>query len=146
MMKIVIILSVAAVILMLLSCGTSRQDVKGQGREQYKAIASEKYGPGAEFLFNEKKSAVLCVMRAKPTAEHPQRQVAFFVFDFSDDTAIFEDEIVDGTVAWKDDVSVLVTTVPGIVKSDAPSSGKRTGYIFDLRSRKTRSLDATGVQ
>jgi hypothetical protein len=36
--------------------------------------------------------------------------------------------------------------MPGIVKSDDPSSGKLTGYIFDLRSRKTRSLDATGLQ
>jgi hypothetical protein len=147
MIRIVLHISAVAAIFMLISCGASRQDFKepGLGTEKYKEVAFQKYGSGVEFLFNENRSAVLCLKKTKPTAEHPQRQVAFFVFDFSTDTTIFEDEIANGTVAWKDNSSVLVTTVPGIVKSDDPPGGKLSGYIFDLRSRKTINLDASGV-
>ena len=89
---------------------------------------------------------VPCLKRSKPSSNNPQQQVSFFVFEFSIDSTIFEDEIANGSVSWKDDFSVLVSVVPGIVKSDEISAERNSGYIFDLRIRKTRSLDASSVQ
>jgi hypothetical protein len=68
------------------------------------------------------------------------------VFDLSIDSVIFEDEIPNGSVGWKDNLTVLVSTVPGNEKSDEASAGQKSGYLFDLRSRKTRSLDAATIQ
>jgi hypothetical protein len=134
--------------LLLVSCGSSRLDLKESESQpaRYQAMAFQKYGRGTEFVFNESKTVVLCLTRSKPSAIHPQQQVSFFVFDLSSDTTIFEDEIVNGSVDWKDSFTLLVSTIPGMVKSEESSAGQMSGYIFDLRSRKKRSLDASGVQ
>jgi hypothetical protein len=148
MMKIMLHISVGPLLLLFVSCGSSREDVRGPefGAAHYQTLAAQKYGQGTEFLFNDTKTAVLCLKKSKPTAKNPQHQVSFFVFDLSIDSMIFEDEIANGSVSWKDHLTVLVNTVPGIVKSDEPLAGQKSGYIFDLRSRKTRSLDASSIQ
>jgi hypothetical protein len=68
------------------------------------------------------------------------------VFDLAVDSAIFEDNIANGSVAWKDDFSILVSIVPGMVKNDDSSAMKKSGYIFDCRSRKIKNLDASSVE
>jgi hypothetical protein len=134
--------------LLPVSCGSSRTDLKQPEAQhtEYRAVALQKYGPGVEFVFNESKTAVLCLRKSKPTAKDPQQQVSFVVFDLAIDSVIFEDEIPNGSVGWKDSLTVLVGTVPGIVKSDEGLAGQKSGYVFDLRSRKTRNLDASSIQ
>jgi hypothetical protein len=135
-------------LLLFVSCGSNREDIRERKSElpRYHAMAAQMYGQAAEFLFNDEKRAVLCLKKPKPTAQNPQQQVSFFVFDLSADSLVFEDEIVDGSVSWKDNFTVLVIALPGNVKSDEASPGQRSGYIFDLRTRRTRSLDAPRIQ
>jgi hypothetical protein len=133
---------------MFVSCGTSRKDFKEPelAPVRYRAIAIQKYGQKVEYLFNAAKTVVLCVQKPKPSSENPQQRVAFFVFDLSTDSTIFEDNIADGSVRWQDDFNILVDIVPGIVKSDESSAMKKSGYIFDCRRRTTRNLDASTVE
>ena len=147
-MKMVHQIPASLLLLLFVSCGSSRNDLKEpeSGTARYRAMAVARYGQGAEFVFNGRKTAVVCLKKSKPSAKHPQQQVSFFVFDCSIDSTIFEDEIANGSVSWKDDFSVLVSVVPGIVKSDEISAGENSGYIFDLRSRKTKSFDASSVE
>ena len=147
-MKMVLQISAGLLLLLFVSCGSSRKDLKEpeSGFARYQAEAVQKYGQGAEFVFNDNKTAVLCVKKSKPSSQYPQQQVSFFVFDLSIDSTIFEDNISNGSVSWKDGFTILVSTVPGMVKSDEPSAGRKYGYIFDLRSRKTKSLDASSVE
>jgi hypothetical protein len=147
-MKKVIIVLTSSLIFLLAACSSSQPGSGEQhaGRERYKSIAAQKLGPNAEFLFNEQRTAVLCLGKPTPTSVRPQRHVFFFVFDLSSDSTIFEDEIVDGSARWKDNFTVLVMSVPGMVKRDDPPGANKSGYIFDLRSRKTHSLDAVGVE
>jgi hypothetical protein len=129
------------------SCGSSHTYLNEHGSAaRYRAIAAEKYGKGVEYVFNDKVSAVLCLKKSKPSAESPQQQVSFFVFDLSIDSTIYEDNIGNGSVAWKDNFSILVSIVPGMVKIDDSSAMKKSGYIFDCRSRKTKSLEALSVE
>jgi hypothetical protein len=148
MMKILLYVSVGFLILQCVSCGSSRKDVREPeaATQRYRTIAVQKYGPDAGFVFNASKTVVLCVKKSKPSSQDPQQRVSFFVFDLSIDSAIFEDNISDGSVRWQDDFSILVSIVPGIVKSDESSAVKKYGYIFHCRSRKTRSLDASSVE
>jgi hypothetical protein len=145
-MKIVPPISAGLMLLLLVSCASSRKDVRERESVRgYEAVASEKYGKGVEFVFNDRKTAVLCLKISKPSAFNPQQPVSFFVYDFSADSTIFEDKITNGSVSWKDTFTVLVNTVPGMVKSDDSSAMKKSGYIFDCRSRKIKSLDAPSV-
>ena len=135
-------------ILFLCSCGTSRNEDKTPAVDtrRWESMALKKYGPGVEFVFNSTKSAVLCLKKSKPTAGDMRQQVSFFVFDLSADSAIFEDTLPDASVEWKDAFSILVATVPGIITNNEKPGGSKSGYIFDLRVRKTHSIDATDVQ
>ena len=135
-------------ILFLCSCGTSRKEYRTPETDarRWETIALKKYGSGVGFVFNSTKSAVLCLKKSKPTAGDMRQQVSFFVFDLSADSAIFEDTLPDASVEWKDAFSILVATVPGIITNNEKPGGSKSGYIFDLRVRKTHSIDATDVQ
>ena len=112
---------------------------------QYEVLARQKYGAGVEYVFNSSKTAILCVKKSKPTQLYPQQQVSFFVYDITDRRILFEDEIPNGSVGWKDEYSALVEVVPGTEKGEE-NSPRRHGYLFDLRTRKTRDLENTPVQ
>jgi hypothetical protein len=144
----VFVVLMSSLIFLVAACSSGRPGAREQhtGGERYKSVAAQKLGPNAEFLFNEQRTAVLCLGKPTPTSERPQRHVFFFVFDLSSDSTIFQDEIVDGSVIWKDNFSIQVTSVPGIVKADEPPGAKPPGYIFDLRSRKTKALNAVNVE
>lgn len=131
----------------VLSC-TSHRDVRQQQPSiaRYQVLAREKYGNGVEFTPNSTKTAVLCFKMSKPTPQLPQQQVAFFVFDLVSDTVMYEDNIPNGSVQWKDDFSIVVNITPGIEKGEDVSPPSRHGYIYDIRIRKTRELNSTPVQ
>jgi hypothetical protein len=147
-MKTLLYISVGLSLAFLTSCGSAGKDLKEPNSRsaRYRVLAAQNYGEGTEFVFNNGKTAVLCLKKSKPSASNPLQQVSFFVFDLSIDSTVFEDKIPDGSVSWKDSVTVLVHIMPGMVKDDEPSAGRKYGYLFDLRSRRTRSLDASSVE
>ena len=60
---------------------------------------------------------------------------------------VFEDDVPNGSVSWKDDQSVIVETVPGIEeKKDDVSPPARHGYLVDIRTGKTRELKSAVVR
>jgi hypothetical protein len=148
MIKLMLHISIGLLLSLFISCGSSRRDFRESesGVAHYQTLAAQMYGQGEEFSFNDARTAVLCLKKSKPTAKNPQQQVSFFVFDLAIDSVIFEDEIPNGAVGWKDDLTILVSTVPGTVKSDEGLAGQKSGYIFDLRSRTTRDLDPSSIQ
>ncbi|MBF8294022.1 MAG: hypothetical protein HW389_567 [Bacteroidetes bacterium] len=131
----------------ILSCGSSRLfEHEESSSLRSRAMGREKYGEGVEYKFNSTKTAVLCVKESKTTLLVPQRQIAFFVFDVKADSILFEDNLANGSVGWNDEFSIIVKIIPGIEESDERSPHRQPGYIFDLRSKKTRSLESVIVQ
>ena len=120
-----------------------KQEIPG---ERYKVLSAQKYGEGAEWIPNAPKTAVLCMKRSKPTTELPQHRVSFFVFDVAAERVVFEDDIPNGSVGWKDDQSVIVEIVPGIERKDELSPSPRHGYLVDVRTGKTRELKSAIVR
>jgi hypothetical protein len=130
-----------------LSCSSSRQFRHEESSSlRYRTLGTERYGEGAEYTFNSTKTAVLCVKEAKTTLLVPQRRIAFFVFDVTADSILFEDNLANGSVAWIDEFSIVVKIISGIEESEENSPRRRPGYIFDLRSKKTRNLESIIVQ
>jgi hypothetical protein len=131
----------------VLSCASQSDVRQGQSSiPRFQSLAQAKWGDGAECAFNPTKTAVLCYKRSKPTLQIPQQQVVFFVFDVTTDTVIFEDNILNGSVQWRDDFSIVVSVTPGIEKSEVSSPPTRHGYIFDIRTRKTRELNSATIE
>jgi len=130
-----------------LSCSSSRQLRHEESSNlRYRTLGTEKYGEGAEYTFNSTKTALLCVKEAKTTLLVPQRRIAFFVFDVTADSILFEDNLANGSVAWNDEFSIIVKIIPGIEESEEKSPHRQPGYIFDLRSKKTKNLERVIVQ
>ena len=147
-MRMVLHISAGLLFLLLACCGSSRKDLKEpeSGIARYQAEAVQKYGQGAEFVFNDNKTVVVCLKKSKPSSQYPQQQVSFFVFDLSIDSTIFEDNIANGSVGWKDNFSVVVNITPGMEKGEDAFPPTRHGYIYDIRIRKTRELNSAPVQ
>jgi hypothetical protein len=137
---------VAFSLVMLVSCRSGEIRKADRQGEPYRSLAVQKFGEVFETLPNTSGSAVLCVKASKPTQLQPQQQVAFFVYDLDTRSLLFEDSIPNGSVGWKDSVSVIVTLIPGTVKDEDKTPSARPGYIFDLRSRKTRELESADVR
>ena len=130
-----------------ISCGSQRELREPQPRAaRYEMLARGKYGTGAEYVYNSSRTAVLCVMNSKPTTQSPQQRVSFFLYDLVADSALIEDNLANGSVAWRDDFSVVVKMVPGIERGDERLSHQRPGYVFDLRNRKMKSLESPEVR
>ena len=129
------------------SC-TSHHDVRQQQSPiaRYQSLAREKYGDGVDFVPNAMKTAVLCLKMPKPTSLLPQHRVSFFLFDLASDTILYEDNIPNGSVEWKDEFTILVNITPGNEKAEDVSPPTRHGYIYDIRIRKTRELNSAPVQ
>jgi hypothetical protein len=146
--KTILQITVGLVLLLFVSCGSSRKDIKepDPGALRYRSIAMEKYGPGAEFLFNEARTAVVCLKKSKPTPRLPQKRVGFIVFDLLSDSIVFEDNIPNGSVDWKDNFSVLVNITPGTEKAEDVTPQTIHGYIYDIRIRKARELNSAPIQ
>jgi hypothetical protein len=68
------------------------------------------------------------------------------VFDLSSSAPLFEDAIPDGSVAWKDDATIVVRTVPGIEKADPKPEERIPGYTYDIRTRKIKQLGVQDVR
>jgi hypothetical protein len=129
----------------LLSCRGSEVR-KPETQDRYRVLAAQKYGESAEWIPNTAKTAVLCVKRSKPTAQLPQHQVSFFIFDVASERIVFEGHIPNGSVVWKDDQSVLVEMVPGMERKDETSPPPRRAYLVDVRTGKTKDLDSVDVR
>ena len=130
----------------LISCSTGDVTKTESRGEEYKSLAVQKYGQGVEFIQNASGTALLCVKRSKPTQLNPQQQIEFFVYDMKAKDVLFEDSIPNGTVGWNDEFSIVVSIVPGTVRDDDKTPAPRPGYIYDLRSRKTRDLESVIVR
>jgi hypothetical protein len=131
---------------LLVSC-SAREVEKGEIRGAgYESLAMQKYGQGVEFVQNMSGTTMLCVKKSKPTQLTPQHQIAFFVYDMKARNVLFEDSIPNGSVNWNDDFSIVVSIVPGTVRDDDKTPAPRPGYIYDVRTRKTRDLESVNVR
>lgn len=121
--------------LFFIACNTSKMDSpKSSDSGTYKSIAAEKYGTGIEYLFNEPRTYVVCLKRIKPTAEAPQNQTNFFIYDLGKEKIIFEESSIDAQVKWKNDSQVQVKITPGIVSGDETEDDFI--YLYDVKAEK----------
>jgi len=124
----------------LFSCSSRDVTKREMTPTDFRAIATRKLGEGAESIPNPAKTAVLCVKRSKPTTLMPQHQVSFFIYNVAEGKVVFEDNLANGSVGWKDERLVLVEIVPGIEKLDESSPPQLRGYLVDALTGQKSDL------
>lgn len=132
------------VIVSLLSCNkTTRSDAPEnspdqpapatQSVEQYKMIAADKYQNNVRYSLNDDSTYVICTSVTKSVQLKITR---FFIFDIANDKVLFEDSVINGSVAWLNATQVQIYSQPGIVKGDESETAAPGSYIFDVVQQK----------
>ena len=124
----------------LSSCAGGRNEVRKESSlKPYQQLAQEMYGDGVEYTANASGSLMLCSRIRKTTSLVPQRTVDLFVFDLRVNKIIFEESVVDGDVAWKDDRRLQITIRPGIIPGE-DAQKQPLSYLVDVRSHERTPL------
>lgn len=105
----------------------------------YQQLAREKYGDRVEYTANTSGSLMLCSRIRKTTSLAPQRTIDLFVFDLQMNKIIFEESVVDGDVAWKDDRRLQIAIRPGIIPGE-DAQKQPLVYLVDVRTHERTPL------
>ena len=60
----------------------------------------------------------------------------FFVYNTGDKKVIFQDNLANGKVKWKNKSQFIVTTIPEIIKGNEAGDIQNFGYTYDVISRR----------
>lgn len=63
----------------------------------------------------------------------------FFVYNNSTKKVIFQDNLANGKIRWKNNYQFIVSTIPGIVKGNDAENVQMFGYTYDVISRRKLS-------
>jgi len=126
-------------LLILPACvSSSKPPASVKATENYKTLATEKYGEGVDCTFNESKTHVLCLKREKVklSPAMPQNPLRFFVYDLHNEKIIYEDSIEDGSVRWISNSELQISIIPGIISGD--ENPEDFTYIYDVKLQQRR--------
>lgn len=127
------------VLLVIPACvSSSKPPASGKATENYKTLASKKYGEGVDCTFNESKTHVLCLKqeKVKLSPAIPQNPLRFFVYDLQNEKIVYEDSIEDGSVLWISNSELQIMIIPGIVSGD--ENPEDFTYIYDVKLKLRR--------
>ena len=63
----------------------------------------------------------------------------FFVYNTGEKKVIFQDNLANGDIKWKNNYQFIVTTIPEIVKGDDEENIQNFGYTYDVIKRRKLS-------
>ncbi|MCB0267048.1 MAG: hypothetical protein KDE52_05555 [Calditrichaeota bacterium] len=96
-------------------------------------IAADKYQNNVRYSLNDDSTYVICTSVTKSVQLKITR---FFIFDIANDKVLFEDSVINGSVAWLNATQVQIYSQPGIVKGDESETAAPGSYIFDVVQQK----------
>jgi hypothetical protein len=91
----------------------------------------------SRIFYNSDSTYALCFAESKPTASLPEHQVEFFIYELQGDSIMYQSSIKDGSVSWFNKYQVIVSTIPGIVSSEAQRNERIYGFLYDVKLKKT---------
>ena len=133
-------ISLLLTVFTLSSCAGGTNETRTESpAKAYQQLALEKYGDRVEYTANASGSLMLCSRIRKTTSLAPQRTVDLFVYDLRVNKVIFEESVVDGDVAWKDDRRLQITIRPGIIPGE-DAQKHPLSFLVDVRTHERTPL------
>lgn len=124
--------------LFLNACGSS----KGEGEELhpgtpiYKKIAEEKFKDDYKVESNSDSTYLIIYYSPSNKLKSLNPPLKFFVYNTSAQKVIFQDNLANGNIKWKNNHQFIVTTIPEIVKGNGDVDSQNFGYTYDIISKR----------
>ena len=99
-------------------------------------IAKQKFNSKYKILRNQAETYALVIKNIDNSKSPVINKQSFFIYDFSANEIIFEDDIVNGNVYWETDDLITVTRITGIIKKYSENKMGIKVYSFDVISRR----------
>ncbi|MCK6542409.1 hypothetical protein L6Q79_06975 [bacterium] len=125
---------------LIAACSASRTQVEAQqGAEKYQLIAIEKFSKDIKYVFNSKRSYVLCIKETRPERPPQINVLSFLLIEAASGQIVLEETIANAQAEWVSESEVRVTFIPGIIKEGEHSPN---GYIYNIQTHKKTDLQA----
>ncbi len=125
-----LILMIAAIFLSHCCSSTNT----GSNQTDLENRAKEKFKSGYNIILNDEKDFAVCLKRFKTTPAMPSPPVSFFIYDLNNEKIIYESELANGNIKWKNNYQVEIETIPGTVTGyESPNEFRD---IYDVREKK----------
>ena len=127
------------VFLFLLGC-TAIQKTFNEHEITLKKLSSDKFGSSFQMLYNNNKSYALVVNQEKHGVMSSTSAKQFFIFNMVKQIIIYEDNIADGKIKWKDNDQIEVIFTPGIISTE--DENKIYGYIYNAKLKTKTDINS----
>lgn len=123
------------------SCSSSKEETIKFKSDQptYKKIAEENFGNDYRTEFNKDSTYIIVFYYPKNKLMTLNPPLKFFVYDTSKKNVIFQDNLANGKIRWKNNHQFVVSTIPEIIKSDDAENIQMFGYTYDVITRRKLS-------
>ena len=108
----------------------------------YKKIAEEKFNKDYKVESNKDSTYFIIYYSPKSKIKELNPPLKFFVYSINSRQIIFQDNLSNGKVQWKNNDELTVSTIPEIVKGGDEKNKQIFGYTYDvIKKRKLSSLE-----
>ena len=127
--------------LFLNACSSSKEEKKELSSDlpTYKKIAEENFKNDYKVESNSDSTYLIVYYSPKNKLRSLNPPLKFFVYNTSEKKVIFQDNLANGKIRWKNDHQFVVSTIPGIVKGDEAENLQMFGYTYDVITRRKLS-------
>ena len=128
------VLGVLSAVIMFCGCVTTKHDDSVMMQKAH-AIARAKFQNNFEMFPNANGDFVLCTSTAKERQVVSIRPVKFFVYALKKDSLIFESELENGAVEWRNATQLSIMRIPGTITGDEGPDAFTE--VYDVGTRTT---------
>ena len=107
-----------------------------QNKPTYKKIAEEKFNKDYMVIFNNDSTYLIVYFFPKNVTKRLNPPLIFFVYDTNNKKVIFQDNLTNGEVKWKNNRQIEVSTIPEIVTGDDEKNKELFGYVYDVNTQR----------
>lgn len=123
------------------ACGSSKEESEELQPDQpiYKKIAEEKFKKDYKVKSNSDSTYLIVYYSPRNKLRSLNPPLKFFVYNTGEKKVIFQDNLANGDIKWKNNYQFIVTTIPEIVKGDDEENIQNFGYTYDVIKRRKLS-------
>ena len=126
--------------LLLNACGSSKEGDQElhPNLPPYKKIAEERFNKDYKVESNSDSTYLIVYYSPKDKIMNPGIPLKFFVYNTSSKEVIFQDNLANGEIKWKNTYQFVVKTTPEIVKGNDEDT-QNSGYTYDVNTKRKLS-------
>ena len=133
------------ILLLVVICSacTSSKNNKDLQKESFEQVISEKFEGNVTLMYNNNKNFVICKEYVDPKALPNYKAKKFMIYDIEKGMTVYEDNFVNGSVAWISDKKIKIIKGLGTMTAEHPDG--YIAYIYDTE-KGTRTEEPSSTK